>query len=499
MRTAPQELGSVGRVAVALLSGPRSVHRSHRSADRREADAAPQSDKWLTAVGLLVSVCTALYVWPIGLNAASFGGQLALYEIAYAFTSIVAVCVASPRLVTAVRNRSFVGFAVCVYFAGLALVVARHPTPWAVLIALEIAGATALAVLLGDMVRTKALRSFLRVSCCFIAMQFAVGFAQVLRNGSVLGPWASETEFGFRRIAGLVGASGTMTFANVLGIAAAILCAIHLQAAGTMSFGKPDRLAVSCTVVLASAVVGLSLCRTAIVAWAVIFVVGMVSKNRRQLAPVLLAMLCALGLSVAARADGWISRGKSSVAGTEAAGSGRMALNRQAIEIFKTDPILGVGLSNYREVIRHHPEIDALSTEDYVVHNAPLFALATTGVVGIGALLPLLGCVVVSACRRGTWGIGVLASAVPILLLARQLFIGIGFMWLGLIVGLSLSQPSRSRAENTDHGGRLRRFPRRPLPLRGHATRGQGSTSGPTGGASPAEAPATGGRALPRN
>ncbi len=424
----------------------RTVPQDMRPAERAEAPiarAASRSQQVATAevtlIARMIAACLVLYVFPFGLNARKFGGQLALYEIAYAFTAIVALRFAIPRLVVALRNRSIVGWSVCLYFAVLAAGVVRHRTPWSALIALEIAGAAAIASIGHNLLVAGRARPILRVAIGFVVLQFAIGVAQVLRNGAVFGTWAGETEFGFRRIDGLVGASGTLTYANVMGIAAAILCAVLLQAVARLRLGRADRWAASVAVMLATALVGLSLCRTAIIAWAVIVVVAIASNNRRRLAGLLLLMAIAMGLSIGSRADGWISRGKTSVAGTEASGSGRMALNRQAIEIFKTDPVLGVGLSKYRDVIRLHPDIDVLSTEDYVVHNAPLFALATTGAVGIAALVPLLCCVVVLAVRRGVWGIGLLLFAGPILMLAQQLFVGIGFLWLGLIVGIALS------------------------------------------------------------
>ena len=193
-------------------------------------------------------------------------------------------------------------------------------------------------------------------------------------------------------------------------------------------------------------------------------------SGRRRLAPLLLITFVALALSVGARADGWVSRGKASVAGTETSGSGRMALNRQAVAVFKTEPILGVGLSNYRDTVRQHPEIDALSTEDYVVHNGPLFALATTGLVGIVALIPIIACVLVQAARRGAWGIGLLLFAAPILLLAQQLFVGIGLMWLGLIVGFAITAPSKrispqpGQAERSEQSQSDRQDGRVPAP-----------------------------------
>lgn len=453
-----------------------------------------QARKDTHLLGRLIAACTLLYMMPIALKAPGFGGQVAVYELASALTSVVAIWLTFPQLLAAARQGTTVGLSLCAYLAALAVILARHPAPWAALIAIEIAGAIAIASRVGELVQQGATKPLMRTLFCFVAFQSFVGVAQVVHNGSVLGPWAGETEFGFRRIDGLVGAAGTLTYANVLGIAAAIIGAILLQAIAHDRLERSDRFAAAVCVVLATGLVGLSLCRTAIVAWAVVFVVGLLSSSRRRLAPLLLITFVALALSVAARADGWVSRGKASAAGTETSGSGRMALNRQAVAVFKTEPILGVGLSNYRDTVRRHPEIDALSTEDYVVHNGPLFALATTGLVGIVALIPIIACVLMLAARRGAWGIGLLLFAAPILLLAQQLFVGIGLMWLGLIVGFAITAPSKrispqdeqaERSEQSQSDRQDRRVPapqsrmwpplrplrraRRPLPRDGRA------------------------------
>ena len=113
-----------------------------------------------------------------------------------------------------------------------------------------------------------------------------------------------------------------------------------------------------------------------------------------------------------------------------------MALNRQAIAIFKTDPVVGVGFDNYSKTIKERPEIDALSTEDILVRNVVLYALATTGVIGTTALVVLGMAVALRVLRGRSWSIGILSVVFTILMLSPQLFTDVGFMWLGVLIGL---------------------------------------------------------------
>jgi hypothetical protein len=401
-------------------------------------EAAPSKGAGTSLLGWLIVSCLALSVVPLAVTTGSFGTQ-PLYDVGYTVTAACAIVLSLPSFARRVSSNDRPALLVLGFVLAMTASVVVHFSALNFMVEVQMVGAIAIASHVGSLLSDHRVASgIIRVLCAYTASQFVIGVAQVARNGAVLGAWGAETEFGFRRIAGRVGAAGTVTYANVLGVVAAMVVAVMLWFRANRSVGKVDVVAMTVAVGLATALVGLSLSRTALVAWLVIPIVALLSHHRRLLVTMLLVAFVSLAASVLVQQDGWISRGQASVAGVEEAGSGRMALNRQAVEVFKTEPVFGVGLSGYRDAVLADPAIDRLSTEDYVVHNAPLFLLATTGLVGFAGCLPLLAWLIATAMRRGPWGIGMLVFLAPILLLARQLFNGIGYLWVGLFAGLAL-------------------------------------------------------------
>jgi hypothetical protein len=410
---------------------------------RSPSPVSSQQGAWLLAV------CIVMTAIPVQMNFGFLAQPIPLYNVAYIVTAIRLMAgYAAEHLRRrgarpsgeGRRQPPLLAGSIGLFVAAVLAVFVVHPSLDAALIVCEIFGVLVVARRTQQLIDSHRATVLIRTVSGWVLVQFPIAVAQVINDGAVFGKWASESEKGFRRINGMLGAAGTVIFANVLGTACALASTFLLIALVRHKMATVDRIACGAALSASAAMVGLTLSRTAIVAQVIILVTAVVARERRRLAPALLAAFIALAGSMAVRSDGWVARGQASVAGAEAAGSGRMALNRQAIEVFKTSPVVGVGLDNYERTVNATPEIEALSEEHLLVHNFALYVLATGGVVGSIATL-VIGLVVAVRSlrhRNGTamWSVGVLAVVGSVMMTSPHFHVGVGFMWLGLLLGL---------------------------------------------------------------
>lgn len=157
------------------------------------------------------------------------------------------------------------------------------------------------------------------------------------------------------------------------------------------------------------------------------------ADRRRTL---LAAGVIALGLLVGATAfgDGWIAKGEATAGANGAsADSNRGQRLREAEELTRAQPIVGVGIGRYVETLAQTPRTEYLPAHDLVAQEAAELGLAG-GALAV-ALLALLG---LRVLRGGAWTGAVVAPMVPFLLLDAYPYVfatglALSALWLGLV------------------------------------------------------------------
>jgi hypothetical protein len=386
-------------------------------------------------------VCLVATTLPIGLtvNGTAFViFDLALIGAAALFG--VGTMAASLRSLVQGRRPRVTPLAVAVagFLAAVGLSTVLRPGKGGVVAALTIVGAPAIAVVTRRNVlsRSGASSWFIRAITAIAVWEFGIGLSQVVRNGVIGVSWFGEVEAGFRPIAGLLAPSGTMIHANAFGVvnvAMAVALAVLLR----WATGRMDRYVALVGLAACSGSATLSLTRGALLGL-LILVAGLVATRDRlhRFAGGIVGM--AMIVAVLARFDAWVARGTATTGGVEQAGSGRVALARQALAIFRADPIIGVGPGGYFRTIRDNPAIAELSKEFVPVHNLWLWVLATLGLVGVTALATLVGTVLWKIRSTGLLGYGFACVLSIPLMLDAALFMGCGLAWTAVCIGLLL-------------------------------------------------------------
>jgi O-Antigen ligase len=394
----------------------------------------------------LVVIALLMTGVPFGVNIA--GRNLPMYDLALVLVAVTAALIGAAQFVKAGGTRFpslFPGAVACV--ATLALTSVVNPSTRSVENFFTVIGAGVLASQVSIAVAQDKANVLIRASFAFVFVQFIIGIAQVVNDGPIGGPWLGETSGGFRPIAGVMAPAGSLIHANALGSVMAIMTILFLGLQSLPALPQLESLLCLGGASMSAVLAVLSLARSSILAVVVAIVVAAVSTHRRRLAPTIASIMIFSATSALLRSDGWIERGKSSVGSVEAAGSGRIALARQAIAIFKLEPIFGVGPGNYIPVIRQNTAIANLSTESVPVHNVWLFVLATTGVIGVCALTWLCVDILRRTSRGGFWTIGLILALVPPLLLDAAPFMGCGLAWTAATIGVILGLSKNSRDE----------------------------------------------------
>ncbi len=186
---------------------------------------------------------------------------------------------------------------------------------------------------------------------------------------------------------------------------------------------------------------------------AVCLVVGLVRiPNRRKvLGCALLVLVISSGFGVFSQRNAWA--GRASSVKTVSAIADRNQKIQQALELWKTDRIAGVGVGNYMAALENSPA-RSLDPQFLPVHNYALFVLAESGILGIAAGIPLLGLLLARLRKRP------ILTAAPVLAIAPflafdMLFADIPTGILMLAVGLGFFA---CQADNATMGERALRI-----------------------------------------
>ena len=154
--------------------------------------------------------------------------------------------------------------------------------------------------------------------------------------------------------------------------------------------------------------------------------------RRLVLAGAMLALSIGSGLGIASQSNAWV--GRTTNIKSVSAIADRNQLMEQAIELWKTDPVAGVGVGNYMAALVDSPA-RSLSPVFLPVHNYALFVLAESGIVGVLAGVPLLGLLLVRLRKRPILTVAPFLAITPFLAL-DMLFADIPSGILMLAVGL---------------------------------------------------------------
>jgi O-antigen ligase len=227
------------------------------------------------------------------------------------------------------------------------------------------------------------------------AVESAVGITQV-RTGTGAGFGVSSV-----RAVGTFGAGDAVAMGNVLATTAVILVAALLCCRG--------RLQVAAAVGLPLAVIplALSLTRGAILAFAVsLVVVGAASGWRHLLGLAVVTLVAGSVLLAVGGAGGTVAGRLTSIASAgsspDQSVSDRYQLWRLALDVWRTDPVRGVGIKNFAAYRDTYAPLglssggDVASGHSYVrvqllsSHNEYLLVLAEQGLPGLVAYLSLM-------------------------------------------------------------------------------------------------------------
>ena len=158
-----------------------------------------------------------------------------------------------------------------------------------------------------------------------------------------------------------------------------------------------------------------------------------IPARRQVFAGALLVLVVSSGLGVFSQHAAWVGRA-ASPQGVSAIADRNQKM-QQAIELWKTDPIAGVGVGNYMAALDKSPA-RSLDPQFLPVHNYALFVLAESGIVGVIAGIPLLGLLLVRLRKRPILTVAPFLAIAPFLAL-DMLFADIptGILMLAVALG----------------------------------------------------------------
>jgi O-antigen ligase len=325
------------------------------------------------------------------------------------------------------------------FVLSVALSNARHPSFAGNVAVFRVGALVLLATVSSHFFRAGANLGILRAVWVFATFEFALALAEVMSNRVVFGSLFGESEGGFRRINGLLAPCGSLSFANALGVVSATGLMVLIAFIAHHPLSRFQHVVTFICAIMSCATTLLTLSRSAFLAVITTIVsLAIASTRKRFLRPFTGALVLTTIAVLVLRLPGWTARASVSAAGAEAAGSGRLALARQAIAIFRLDPVLGVGPGGYFQAIRANPVVAAITPEWAPVHNVALFVLATIGLVGIAAFSILGLALLRRALAGGVLAVGILLALLPPLMLDSSLFGGTGTTWTATAIGISL-------------------------------------------------------------
>ena len=298
------------------------------------------------------------------------------------------------------------------------------------------------------------------------AMVVQAGIAIVQRiHGGPLGLVAlGERRSGFKPLGSALLPAGTTVHTNTLGLYGVAVAALIVAATvdrstrgdGLVSLRR-GVIAIELGGLLAcGACVGLTGSRTAAIALALLLgAAGYRLRSRRDaaLARAVGAVTLAVAVTAIASASVWIGRAQqTSGASIEQLSSGRMALIRQSLAVFRLSPITGVGPGNYLVHVLLDPAIIRYSHEGAPVHNVWLSVLATYGLLGIAAFVVLTGVLFGAGRRAGIVGALIGLPALVTLGLDVATTISPGFLLLAVSIGAVVGAGRAPLGESQSQG-----------------------------------------------
>ncbi len=389
--------------------------------------------------------------WPVSFGGVDFGvlmpADIVMVAGAVFGAADLAGALTSRRLVP----RAALGRTWLVFAAVCLLSACAHPTSLTAWNLLRLAGMTVLVRSVAAMVAARRWTLLVRAVAATVLVQGGVAAAQMASEGTIGLHALGERASAFRPIGGVFAPAGTTIHTNTLAVYAAVLATV-IGAAwidGQLT-RRADRVLALGAMGVSGALLAASFSRTGTLVLVAAVPILVAGGRRRALLPVVVLAVGIAAVGVV-RADGWSDRVEQSTGATsEPVGSGRTASARQAIELMKTDPVLGVGPGNYALVLLNTPRIDALSSEQTIVHNLPLFVAASVGLAGLAALCAW-GLALLGAGVRGRWPAwAVLGGLAPALALDVALFLGSGWVVLAAAVGVVVGLGQRDGDRGDD-------------------------------------------------
>jgi O-Antigen ligase len=347
------------------------------------------------------------------------------------------------------RTRSFgrpslVCIAVVAFWCATLLSAVLHPVWFGFVSVVRLGGACLIGGVVATMVRERRFGPVSAVPVAWLAFQLPIGLLQYLRGETLGLEILGESSDSFRLFEGVTAASGTLTHRNTFAV---LGCAVGAVLVGLGTTGLVRWLHWFGSAA-AGCIVGLGVSRTGAVS--VVLVGMMVSVGgllRRSFAggrvrarqgfALWVTMSAGLAVGVVLQWTAWSSR--VAAVGTrsdlDGVSSGRLAIMRQAVAVWKLDPVFGVGPNRYLLPVLNDPTISAMSTQKVPVHNLWLFVLASTGIVGavcLGVLTLLIGW---RAWKAGVAAFIIVGALMPGLMLDVAMFIWSGSLVLAFALG----------------------------------------------------------------
>ena len=344
-----------------------------------------------------------------------------------------------------------------VFIACAVLSFAVHPTGFGIT---AVARLLTIGVIVGEVARQIRIGRWHPITLPLAsAMVVQAGIAIVQRvHGGPLGlAGLGERRSGFKPLGSALLPAGTTVHTNTLGLYGVAVAALIVAATvdrstrgdGIESLPR-GLIAVELVGLLASGVcVGLTGSRTAAIALALLLAAAayqLRSTREASLAGAFGAITLSAIVTGMFSASIWLGRAhQTSGASIEQLGSGRMALIRQSLAVFRLSPVTGVGPGNYLVHVLLDPAIIRYSHEGAPVHNVWLSVLATYGLLGIAAFAVMTGMLLGAGRRAGIVGALIGLPALVTLGLDVATTLSPGFLLLAVSLGAIVG------AERTPH------------------------------------------------
>jgi len=245
------------------------------------------------------------------------------------------------------------------------------------------------------------------------ALQSVVAVAQVVR-GEPLGLTLLGEHSWLDVFADVSAAKGTFVHRHVL-------AAFALLAYGAATISYLGSRARVWLLALAIVVIPIGITYSRMAALGVIAVAGVLIiawfRERKEVFPVLVALIVGVGIPGLLTLDSWIGRAEPIAAESfgDAITNNRVTLAKQALDLIADAPIVGVGPGLYN--LELEEQLGADEGEQVLpVHLVPLLVAAETGIPAGVFILVVMGGLGWAAGRRGTARVAVYVAYLPFLI-----------------------------------------------------------------------------------